>query len=89
MAAQGLTSLFPISNLAIMGLLEVLPKILECRPAEKPIAVVDLVDDEAWFQNDDVGNHRIMVGICVFSDVEIFLNDSSRIRQKWPVGADA
>jgi lipid-A-disaccharide synthase len=31
MAAHGLTSLFPISALALMGLLEVLPKILELR----------------------------------------------------------
>ena len=31
MAAQGLTSLFPIRSLALMGLLEVLPKIFELR----------------------------------------------------------
>ena len=31
MAAQGLTSLFPISALALMGLLEVLPKLFELR----------------------------------------------------------
>jgi hypothetical protein len=31
--------------------------------AEEPIAVVDLEHDEAWLENDDVWDHRIVVGI--------------------------
>jgi lipid-A-disaccharide synthase len=41
MAAQGLTSLFPIRSLALMGLLEVLPKIFELRALLKQ-AVADI-----------------------------------------------
>ena len=37
--------------------------------AEEPIAVVDLM-------NNDVRNHRIVIWICLFGNIEVLLNDS-------------
>jgi hypothetical protein len=68
---------------------EVLTEILKRRAAKEPIAVVYLAYDEARFQNNDMWNHRIVDWIRVFGNVEILLNDSSRIREERPVSADA
>jgi hypothetical protein len=68
---------------------QILPKLFHCRTAEIPVAVIDLMDDKAGLQHEDVRNHRIVNGIGIFGDVEIFLNDAPGIAEKWPVGADA
>ena len=36
-----------------------------------------------------MGDHRIVGGIRVFGDVEIFLDDTPRVREEGPVSADA
>ncbi len=58
---------------------EVLAEIFERGAAEEPIAVVYLVDDQTGFENDDMRNHRVIDGIGVFSDVEVFLDYAARV----------
>jgi hypothetical protein len=48
---------------------EVVTEILKRRAAEKPVAVVDPVYDQTWFENDDVRNHWIVIWIRVFGDI--------------------
>ena len=61
---------------------QVLSKLFDGRSAKKPVAVVDFKYNETRFQDDDVGDHRIMLGVSVFGDVEILLNLSARIGEK-------
>jgi hypothetical protein len=68
---------------------EVLTQILKRWAAEEPVAVVDLVDEQSGLENDDMRNHRIVVGIGVFGNIEILLNDSSGVGEERPVSADA
>src|SRR6202011_4054425 len=68
---------------------QVLPKLLDGRPAKKPVAVIDLEYNETWFEDDDMRDHRIMLGVRVLGDVEVLLNLASRIGQKGPMSADA
>src|SRR6266436_1623257 len=58
---------------------QVLPKFFDGRSAEKPVAVVDLEYGETRFEDDDVRDHRIVLGVRVLGDVEILLNLSTRI----------
>src|SRR5580698_109382 len=67
---------------------EVLAKVFEGWAAPEPVAVVDLEDDEAGFEDDGVGNHRIMDRVGVFGDVEILLDASACIGEECPVSAD-
>ena len=66
-----------------------LAEILKRRAAEEPIAAVDLVDDKARFQNNDLGNHGIVIEVGVFGNIKIFLNNAPGVGKEWPVGADA
>src|SRR5258708_4394485 len=68
---------------------QVLPKLFDGRPAEKPVAVVDLEYHETGFEDDDMRDHRIVLGVRVLGDVEILLNLASRIGQKRPMSASA
>src|SRR6266478_607114 len=58
---------------------QVLPKLFDGRSPKKPVAVIDLEYDETWFQDDDMGDHRIVLGIRVLGNVEVLLNLASRI----------
>ncbi len=58
---------------------QVLPKLFNGRSAKKPVAVVDFEYKETRFEDDDMGDHRIVLGIRKLGDVEILLNLSSRI----------
>src|SRR6267142_6495779 len=68
---------------------QVLPKLFDGRSAKKPVAVVDLEYNETRFEDDDMRDHRIVLAVRVFGDVEILLNLTSRIGQKGPMSADA
>src|SRR6202521_1822203 len=68
---------------------QVLPKLFDGRSAKKPVTVVDLEYYEARFEDDDMRDHRIVLGVRVLGDVEILLNFASRIGQKGPMSADA
>ena len=67
---------------------EVLAELFHGRPPEKPIAVIDLVNDQTRLENNRVRNHGIVRRIRIFGDVEIFLDLSRRVRQEGPVRAD-
>jgi hypothetical protein len=58
---------------------QVLPELFDRGSAEEPVAVVDLEYNEARFEDDDMRDHRIVLGVGVLGDVEILLNLSSRI----------
>ena len=79
----------PIWPALLFDCTEVLAEVLKRRTAEKPIAVVDPMNDEARPQNDDMGNHRIVVWVCVFGNVEVLLNNTSGVGKERPMGADA
>jgi hypothetical protein len=68
---------------------QILAEIFEGGTAEEPIAVVDFVDDETGFKNDDVGNHRIVDGIGVLGDIEVFLYNAACVGEERPVSADS
>jgi hypothetical protein len=58
---------------------QVLPKLFDGSTAKKPIAVVDLENDETGFEDDYMRDHRIVLGVRVLGDVQILLNFSARI----------
>ena len=68
---------------------QILTKILHRRPAEEPVAHVDLVNDKTGFEHNRVRNHRIVDRISVLSDVEIFLDLAPRVGEERPVGTDS
>ena len=58
---------------------QVLPELFDGRPAKKPIAVVDLEYDKTRLEDNDMRDHRIVLGVRILGDVEILLNLSPRI----------
>jgi hypothetical protein len=68
---------------------QVLPKIFHSGPAEEPVAVVDLINDEARLEDNDVGDHGIVEWIRVFGNVEIFLDHTPRVGEERPVSTDS
>ena len=58
---------------------QVLPKLFDGRSAKKPVAVIDFEYNETRFEDDDVRDHRIVLGVRVLGNVEVFLNLASRI----------
>jgi hypothetical protein len=67
---------------------QVLAEIFQSGPAEEPVAVVDLINDQTGLEDNHVGDHGIVDSIRVFGDVEIFLDDTPRVREEMPVGTD-
>src|SRR5215467_3889367 len=68
---------------------QVLPEIFQRGPPEEPVAVVDLINDKTGLEDNRVGDHGIVDRISVFGDVEIFLDDTPRVGEERPVGADS
>ena len=68
---------------------QVLAEIFQSGPAEEPVAVVDLINDKTGLEDNHVGDHGIVDRIGVFGDVEIFLDDTPRVGEERPVGADS
>src|SRR5713101_6711013 len=68
---------------------QVLPKLFHGGSAKKPVAVIDLEYNETRFEDDDMRDHGIVLGVRVFGNVEIFLDNTACIREERPVGADA
>src|SRR6267143_4277017 len=68
----------PVWTALLQHSAQVLPKLFDGRSAKKPVAVVDLEYDETWFQDDDMRDHRIVLGIRVLGNVEVLLNLASR-----------
>ena len=58
---------------------QVLAKLFDGRSAKEPVAVVDLEYNETRFEDDNMRDHRIVLGVRVLGDVEILLNLAPRI----------
>jgi hypothetical protein len=67
---------------------QIVPEICDRRATPKPVAVLDAVDHEARLENERVRNHRIVFGVGILLDVEVFLNFSLRVGEEGPLGAD-
>jgi hypothetical protein len=68
---------------------QVLAEIFQSGPAPEPVAVVNLINDKTGFEDNHVGDHGIVDRIRAFGDVEIFLDDASRVAcryQEMPAG---
>src|SRR5215467_323751 len=72
------------SNLPCYGT-EVVPEVIDRRTSPEPIAVVEAVDLQAWFENECVRDHRVVVGIGVLLDVEVLLNLPFRVGEEGPL----
>ena len=69
----------PIRSTFLRHVTQVLPKLFDGRPTKKPVALVDLEYDETRVEDNDMRDHRIVLGVRVLGDVEILLNLSPRI----------
>ncbi len=68
---------------------QILAEIFHGGPAEEPVAVVDLINDKTGLEDNHMRNHGIVDRVRVFGDVEIFLDDTPRVGEERPVGADS
>src|SRR5215213_469188 len=68
---------------------QVLAEFFQSGPGEEPVAHVDLINDQARFEDNRVGDHGIVERISVLGDVEIFLDFTSRVGEERPVGTDS
>src|SRR6202162_4218312 len=59
----------PIRTAFLQHGTQVLPKLFDGRSAKKPVAVVDLEYDETRLEDNDMGDHRIVLGVRIFGDV--------------------
>jgi hypothetical protein len=66
-----------------------LAEIFKSGPIEKPVAVVNLVNDKTGLENDHVRDHGIVEGIGVFGDVEVLLDHAPRVGEEGPMSADS
>src|ERR1700686_2362427 len=53
---------------------QVLPKLFDGRSAKKPVAVVDLEYNQTRLEDNDIGDHRIVLGVRILGYVEVLLN---------------
>src|ERR1700688_1118192 len=69
----------PVRTALFQHSTQVLPKLFDGRSAKKPVAVIDLEYNQTWFEDDDMRDHRIVLGVRVLGDVEVLLNLASRV----------
>jgi len=67
---------------------QVVPEVYDRWAAPEPVAVVDTVNQETGLEHERVRNHRVVLRVSVFLDVEVLLHLSIRVRKKGPLGAD-
>src|SRR5271154_4666872 len=67
---------------------QVVPEVDHRRPPPEPIAVIDAVDDESRLEHECMRNHRIMLGVGVFRDIEVLLNNSAGVGEEGPLRAN-
>src|ERR1700675_5128190 len=79
----------PIGSAFSENYTQILAEVFDCGSAREPVAVVDLVNDKAGLQHDCVWNHRIMQGVRVFGNIEVFLNYTPGVGQERPVRANS
>src|SRR5277367_4369242 len=61
---------------------QIVPKIDDRWTPPEPVAVIDGVNHEARLENERMRDHRIVLGVGVLLDVEVFLNGSVGIRKE-------
>src|ERR1700722_18569140 len=66
---------------------KVVPQIDDRWPAPEPIAVIDAVNDQPRLQHQRMRDHRVVFGVGIFRDIELFLNRSFRVGEEGPLGA--
>src|SRR4051794_772267 len=54
-------------------------ELLDGGPAEEPVAAVDLEDEQTGLQHHGMGDHRIVIRVGIFTDVEILLHPPPRV----------
>jgi len=79
----------PVRSALLTHRTQVLTQLFQCGPSEEPIAAVNVVDDQIWFKDKNVGNHRIVRGIGIFGGVQILLENTTSIREEGPMCADS
>src|SRR6516225_932543 len=79
----------PVGTAFLEHRTKVLAELFYRGPPKEPIAVIDLVNDQARLEDNDVRDHRIVQRVGVLGDVEIFMNHATRVGQECPVGADS
>jgi len=79
----------PVRPTFFANITQVLAKVFYSGPAEKPVAVVDTINYQTGLKNNRVRNHGIVDGIRILGDVEVLLDDTSRIGEERPVGTDS
>src|SRR5262249_33423553 len=79
----------PIRSALLEHRAQVLTQFFHGRPPEEPVAHIDLVNHQAWLEDDRVWNHWIVIGIGVLGNIEILLNDAPRIGKKRPMRTDS
>src|ERR1700732_5391415 len=72
----------PIRTAFLQQRTQSVPKLFDGRSTKKPVAVVDLEYNEARLEDNDMRDHRIVLGVRILGDVEILLNLASRIGKK-------
>src|ERR1700733_3057863 len=66
---------------------QVAPEVDDRGAPPEPIAVIDAMDDESGLEHECVRDHRIMLRVGVFRDIEILLNLPVGVGEEGPLGA--
>src|SRR6266581_5108871 len=76
----------PVWSHLARHLSQVLPQILCRRSSPKPVAIINLVDDQTWLQHERMGNHWIVMWIGVLLNIKVLLHLTPRVGEKGPLG---
>src|SRR5437879_12380090 len=79
----------PVRTAFLQHSTQVLPKFFDGRPANKPVAVVDFEYDETRLDDDDMRDHRIVLGIRILGDTDLLLNVVYMIGLRGPMSHDS
>jgi len=78
----------PVRTALLQNRAKVLAEFFHSGPAEEPVAVIDLINHKTGLKDNYLGDHGIVERIRVFGDVQIFLDNTPRVREERPVGTD-
>src|SRR5712691_9429556 len=69
-------------------LAQIAAKVLDRRPPPEPVAVVDAMDHEPGLEDERVRDHRVVMGVGVLLDLQVFLHLAPVIGQEGPGRSD-